>query len=92
MAEAGWAGWASRARIQLERRFSAVHPIIDVVSRRANATKIGVTVMASNLTGVLICSRHQTATRTSIAPLGGGTIGLKAFGSRPAAPPAFFYR
>jgi hypothetical protein len=51
-----------------------------------------VAVMASNLTGVLICSRHQTATRTSIAPLGGGTIGLKAFGSRPAAPPAFFYR
>jgi glutamate:GABA antiporter len=40
--------------------FIAVYPIIDVVSRRAYATKIGVTVIVSNLIGVLI---YALATR-----------------------------
>jgi amino acid transporter len=52
-------GWLKLAAIaglssSLIAGFIAVYPIVDVVSRRAYATKIGATVIVSNLIGVLI--------------------------------------
>ena len=58
----GWLKVASSAGLfsSLIALFIGIYPIVDVVSRRAYAAKIGLTVILSNLVGVLI---YAAATR-----------------------------
>ncbi len=64
----GWLKVAATAGLlsSLVALFIAVYPIVDVVSSRAYAAKIGVTVIGSNLIGALI---YAVAARRSTRPL-----------------------
>ncbi len=53
-------GSVSGTFLELDRALHRIYPIVDVVSRRAYAAKIGLTVVLSNLVGVLI---YAVATR-----------------------------
>jgi glutamate:GABA antiporter len=61
----GWLKVAALAGLlsSLIALFIAAYPIVDVVSRRAYAAKIGVTVIVSNLLGVLIFAGATRAIR-----------------------------